>query len=387
MGIEPFTVRVSDEVLDDLRARIRSTRWPDPAPGPAWEQGTDGTYLRALLDYWAEGFDWQSQERMLNNVHHFRTSVDGVSIHFVHARARNGGGIPLILSHGWPSTFVELLPLVPLLTDPHSSGIDGPSFDLVIPSLPGYGFSERPSHPVTYRYTAGLWHALMRKLGYERYAAGGTDFGSGVTSFMALVDPDPLIGLHLTNLELSPYVGPGARPLSDAEAAYLRRSAEWDETEGAYRAIQSTKSQTLAYGLTDSPAGLAAWILEKWRSWSQSDGDLDEHFSRDFLLTVVTIYWVTSTIATSMRDYVDNRRSRGEPQLTADDFIGVPTAIASFPNMLIPEGEAPREWAERLYNIQRWTSMPRGGHFAAAEEPLLVARDIAAFFAPVEGRR
>jgi pimeloyl-ACP methyl ester carboxylesterase len=381
LRIEPFTVDVSDEVLQDLDARIRNTRWPESAPGSPWEQGTDREYLQALLDYWTNGFDWRAQERMLNSFEHFRADVGGVSIHFVHARARYGDGIPLILTHGWPSTFVEMLPLVPLLTDPDAHGIDGPAFDLVIPSLPGYGFSERPRHPVTYRYTAGLWHALMRGLGYERYGAGGTDFGAGVSSFMALVDPEPLIGLHMTNLELSPYVGPSARPLCDAEAEYLRRSAQWDKTEGAYRAIQSTKPQTLAYGLNDSPAGLAAWVLEKWRSWSQSGGNLDAHFSRDLLLTVVTLYWVTATIAPSMRDYLDNQRWQDEPLLTADDFVSVPTAIASFPNMLVPDGEAPREWAERLYNIQRWTSMPRGGHFAAAEEPLLVARDIAAFFA------
>jgi pimeloyl-ACP methyl ester carboxylesterase len=381
LRIEPFTVDVGDEVLRDLKARARNTRWPEFAPGAPWEQGTDREYLQALLDYWTNGFDWRAEERMLNGFEHFRADIDGVSIHFVHARARHGDGIPLILSHGWPSTFVEMLPLVPLLTDPHAHRIDGPSFDLVIPSLPGYGFSQRPRHPVTYRYTAGLWHALMRGLGYERYGAGGTDFGAGVSTFMALMEPERLLGLHLTNLELSPYVGPGARPLSDAEAEYLRRTAQWDQTEGAYRSIQSTKPQTVAYGLNDSPAGLAAWILEKWRSWSQSGGDVDAHFSRDFLLTVVTMYWVTSTIAPSMRDYLDNRRWAGEANPTSGDFVSVPTAIASFPNMLIPEGEAPREWAERMYNVQRWTSMPRGGHFAAAEEPLLVARDIAAFFA------
>ena len=383
MRIEPFTVDVSDEVLHDLDARIRNTRWPEPAPGAPWEQGTDVAYLRALLDYWTQGFDWRAQEQALNTFQHFRADVEGVSIHFVHARAKHGDGIPLILSHGWPSTFVELLQLVPLLTDPQTHRIDGPAFDLVIPSLPGYAFSERPLRPVTYRDTAGLWHALMRGLGYERYGAGGTDFGSGVSTFMALIDPEPLIGLHLTNLELSPYIGPDARPLSDAEAEYLSRTASWNETEGAYRAVQSTKPQTLAYGLTDSPAGLAAWILEKWRSWSQSGGDLDAHVSRDFLLATVTLYWVTSTIAPSLRDYFDNRRSQDEPQLSAVDFVGVPTAIANFLNMFMPDGEPPREWAERLYNVRRWTSMSRGGHFAAAEEPLLVAGDIAAFFKAV----
>jgi pimeloyl-ACP methyl ester carboxylesterase len=233
---------------------------------------------------------------------------------------------------------------------------------------------------VTYRYVARLWHTLMRGLGYERYGAGGGDFGSGVATFMALDEPEPLLGLHLSNLELAPFTGPGSPPLSEAEQRYLEQSSRWDETERGYTAIQSTKPQTLGYALNDSPAGLAAWILEKWRSWSDSEGDLDAHFSRDFLLTVVTLYWATQTITSSMRDYFDNRRWQGEPYLGPGDVVGVPTAVAVFPNMLVPEGDLPREWAERLYNIRRWTVMPSGGHFAPAEEPELVARDIATFF-------
>ena len=194
--------------LSDLRARIRNTRWPDQAPGAAWEQGTDLEYLRALLAYWADEFDWHAQERQLNAFNQFRAELDGVHIHFVHERARRGRGIPLILTHGWPSTFVELLPLVPFLTDPETHGIDGPAFDVVIPSLPGYGFSERPAQTgVNYRYVAGLWHRLMRGLGYERYGAQGGDFGAGVATFMALDDPKPMVGVHLSNLEISPYTG------------------------------------------------------------------------------------------------------------------------------------------------------------------------------------
>ena len=383
---EPFSVAVDPGVLDDLRARVRAARLPAPAPGPAWAQGTDRDWLEGLLGYWARGFDWPAAERALNRYAHYRARIGGTVVHFVHERARHGAGIPLVLGHGWPSCFAELLPLVPLLTDPAGHGIAGPAFDVVIPSLPGYGFSSRPAVPggVTYRDVAGLWQTLMGGLGYARYAAGGGDFGAGVATFMALADPGPLIGLHLANLELTPYTGPGSRPLSAAEQAYQEQSRRWAQAEGGYYAIQSTKPQTLGYALNDSPAGLAAWILEKWRSWSDCHGDLESRFSRDFLLTVVTLYWVTGTITSSMRDYYDNRRWQGEPRLGPGDFAGVPTAVAIFPHTLIPEGEPPREWGERLYDIRRWTVQPRGGHFAAAEEPELLARDIAAFFATVD---
>ena len=378
LHVAPFTVAVPDQVLSDLRARIRNTRWPDRAPGSAWEQGTDLGYLERLLEYWADGFDWRAQERELNRFGHFRAEIDGVAIHFVHERARHGRGVPLILTHGWPSAFIELLPLVPLLTDPAAHGIDGSAFDLVIPSLPGYGFSDRPAR-VNYRSIAALWHRLMRGLGYERYGAGGGDYGAGVAALMALDDPQPMIGLHLSNLELSPYTGEGSRPLSAAERAYLEQRQRWDESERGYSAIQSTKPQTLAYGLSDSPAGLAAWILEKWRSWTDSGGDLESRFSRDFLLTLATLYWVTETIGTSIRDYFDNRWQG--VVLGARDFVQIPTAIANFAKQFIFEGDPPREWAERLYDVRQWTPMPRGGHFAPAEEPELLARDIATFFA------
>jgi pimeloyl-ACP methyl ester carboxylesterase len=381
--MERFAVHVEDEVLAGLRERIVETRWPDDAPGAPWEQGTAMTYLRDLLAYWADGFDWRSQERALNEFAHFRTEIDGVRIHFVHERARDGHGIPLILTHGWPSCFAEYLTLVPLLTDPAG----GPSFDVVIPSLPGYAFSERPARTgVTTRHTARLWHELMRQLGYERYGAGGGDFGAGVATYMAMDEPDRVLGLHLTTLEVPPYSGPEARPLSDAERTFLDANADWAARERGYSAIQSTKPQTLGYALNDSPAGLAAWIAEKWRSWTDSGGDLDDHLPRDFLLTLITIYWVTGTITTSLRDYWDNRW-HADP-IGPDDFVNVPTAFARFDNHFVSEGEAPREYLERLYDIRRFTPMDRGGHFAPAEEPELVARDIAEFFGALqaEGR-
>lgn len=383
LPIEPFTIAVGDDVLSDLRDRIGRTRWPDALPGVGWDQGTESGYLRGLLDYWAHEFDWRAQERDLNRFDHFRADIDGVPIHFVHAPARHANAVPLILTHGWPSTFVEMLPLVPLLTDPPAHGIDGPAFDLVIPSLPGYGFSRRPARTgINYRYTARLWHALMRGLGYQRYGAHGGDFGSGVSAIMALDDPGPMIGLHLSNLDIPPYDGPGSRPLSEAERAYLAVNQRWAEVERGYSAIQSTKPQTVGYGLNDSPAGLAAWILEKWRTWTDSGGDLDRRFSRDFLSTTLTIYWATQTITSSMRDYYDNRWT--PVGLGPDDHIAVPTGIAVFGNQFVEEGEPPREWVERLYNVCRWTSMPRGGHFAPIEEPDLLAADLAAFFADLD---
>lgn len=380
MAVHPFRIDVAPEVLEDLRRRIGLTRWPDPAPGDRWSQGTDLEYLQAVAGYWADGFDWRARERDLNGFAQFRAEIGRTTVHFVHERARSGRGVPLVLSHGWPSAFTEYLELVPYLTDPAGHGIDGPAFDVVIPSLPGYGFSPRPARTgVTYRYVAGLWHRLMRGLGYHRYGAHGADFGAGVTTYMALDDPGPLLGIHLSTPEVTPYHGPGSRPLTGAEREFIEHGRRWAETERGYSSIQSTKPQTLGYGLTDSPAGLAGWILEKWRSWSDCGGDLDSRFSRDFLLTLVTIYWVTGSIAPSMRDYYDNRWH--QDPLGPADQVTVPTAMAVFANHFVPEGEPPREWIERLYNLRRWTPMPRGGHFAAIEEPQLLARDIAAFFA------
>jgi pimeloyl-ACP methyl ester carboxylesterase len=378
--IEPFSVSIDESVLTDLRRRINATRWPDQLPGVGWDQGTELGYVRDLLRFWADEFDWRAQERTLNQLHHFRMRLDDVAIHFVHERAGAGGAIPLILTHGWPSSFVELLPLVAYLTDPAAHGLDIPAFDVVIPSLPGYGFSPRPDRTgVTYRYVSGLWHRLMRGLGYSRYGAHGGDFGAGVSTVMALDDPGSMIGIHLNNLELSPYTGPGSAPLSEAEQRYVAQERRWAAVERGYSSIQSTKPQTVGYGLNDSPAGLAAWILEKWRSWTDSGGDLDRRFTREFLLTMLTIYWATQTITTSMRDYYDNR---WHPlALGPADIVRVPTGVAIFANQFVPEGEPPREWGERLYTINRWTVMPRGGHFAPAEEPELLARDIGEFFA------
>jgi len=380
LPVESFAITHAPEAVDDLRRRLRATRWPDRSPAPAWQQGTDLDYLVDLVGYWADGFDWAEQQRWLNGFPHYHARVEGTTIHFVHVRAENGNGIPLVLSHGWPSCFVEYLPIIPLLTDPAAHGLDGPAFDVVVPSLPGYAYSDRPEQPAfTARDTARLWHRLMLRLGYPRYGAHGTDFGSAVTTFLALDQHASVLGIHLSNLDLFPHTGAGTPPLSRAEQAYLAQYQRWADEDRGYGVIQSTRPQTVGYGLTDSPAGLAAWVLEKWRAWSDCGGDLESRFSRDFLLTIVSLYWFTGTITSSMRDYVDNRHV--SDLLGPTDRVRVPTAMAVFAHQFLDDGEPPREWAERLYDVHRWTTMPSGGHFAAAEEPGLLARDLGAFFA------
>jgi pimeloyl-ACP methyl ester carboxylesterase len=356
MRIEPFSIEIGEELLEDLRARLERTRWPGPSPGERWAQGADLSYVQELVAYWRDGFDWRVAERALNACPQFVADVGGVRVHFVHVRR---GGVPLVLTHGWPSAFTEGLGLVDRL----------PGFDLVIPSLPGYAFSTRPDVCTT-PDVAALWHELMQGLGYERYGAGGGDWGAAVTTYMALQAPERLLGIHLSALDNAP---PPTPPLTDAERAFLAATHHWDATQRGYSTIQSTQPQTLAYGLTDSPAGLAAWIAEKWRAWA----DPRCAIGRDFLLTLITLYWVTNTISTANRDYIDNY-SAGTPRL--DTSVSVRTAIANFHHNRVSEGVLPREWAERLYNVERFTNMPRGGHFAAAEAPELLAADITAFF-------
>ncbi len=373
LRIRPFEIEVAESILEDLHRRLRATRWPEPAPGPAWSHGTDLDYLRGLVGYWDEEFDWRRQEARLNQYDHFAADIDGVQIHYVHQRS---GKPPLVLTHGWPSSFAEMLPVVDRLRE---------HFDLVVPSLPGYAFSSRPAQVgVDREYVARLWHRLMQGLGYERYGACGGDFGAGVATYMALTEPDRMTGIHLSTPEVSPYLGPGSAPLSPLEQAYLDHVARWDDTERGYSAIQSTRPQTVGYGLSDSPVGLAAWLVEKWRAWSDSHGDLDAHIDRDALLTTITLYWVTNSITTSMRDYYDNRwHTRA---IGPSDRVRTPTAMAVFANEFVPEGEPPRELFERLYAISRWTVFPRGGHFAAIEEPDLLAADIRAHFEAVSTR-
>ena len=346
---------------------------PDETDEAGWDYGTDLGYLRGLCSYWRDGFDWRAQEARLNELPNFRTSIDGRGIHFVHVHGEGKRPLPLIATHGWPSTFVDLLKLVPLLT---AASIGEETvydcFDVVIPSLPGYGFSDKPRERFVSTRVPAMWVELMAQIGYERFAAHGGDLGGGITARIGQEFPDRLVGIHVTNVYGS--VESGAAPTA-AEFALVEQEQRWERTEGAYEHQQGTRPQTLAYGLNDAPAGLAAWIVEKYRAWSDCDGDLEAVFSKDELLTNITIYWATETIASSFRPYWDYRHN---PNRRPWEEITVPCGVAIFPRDL---STPPREFAERSYNVQRWTEMPRGGHFAALEQPELLADDIREFFA------
>ena len=382
MEIRPFEIHVSDEVLDDLNRRISATRWPDELPGTGWDYGSNLSYIKELAEYWRSDFDWRAQERLINSFQHFKADVDSLGIHFIHERGKGPDPMPLVITHGWPGSFFEMYKIIPLLTDPASHGGDpDDSFDVVAPSLPGFGFSDHAQEQgMEVGRTAALWEELMTQgLGYSRFAAHGGDIGAGVTSRLGHGHADSMIGIHLTSVTRpTPYLGPGARELSEDEKTLIREREEWQRTEGGYAHIQGTKPQTLAYGLNDSPAGLAAWIVEKYRTWSDCDGDVERRFTKDELLTTVTIYWVTESISSSTRMYKENQRY--DWTMDRGERIEVPTGVAAFPAEI---SRPPREWAERSYNLRRWTNMPSGGHFAALEEPQLLAEEIRAFFRPL----
>lgn len=389
MSVTPFTIAIPQATLDDLRDRLSRTRWPDSITGGDWQFGTDPAYLKELVAYWQSGFDWRAQEAALNRFAQFRAEVDGVGIHFIHERGVGPKPLPLILSHGWPDSFVRMLKLIPLLTDPASHGGDpADAFDVVVPSLPGFGFSETLPEDESGERVAALWATLMTDmLGYARFGAGGGDIGSGITEELAFKHAASLVGIHLTDVPYTHIFTTPAEDLSEAEQAYLAAGQQWGMTEGGYAMMQSTRPWTLAYGLNDSPVGLAAWIVEKFRSWSDCDGDIEKRFTKDELLTNITLYWATATIATSFRPYYAGASDNdwdagGESGDTggADTRTEVPTGVAIFPKDIVP---APRAFAERFFNVQQWTEMPRGGHFAAMEEPELLVEDIRAFFRPL----
>jgi pimeloyl-ACP methyl ester carboxylesterase len=380
MRIEPFAIEVPERELEELRRRIRHTRWPDAIPASGWSYGSDPDYLRELLGYWAEGFDWRDREAELNALPQFRAEVDGIGIHFVHERGSGPSPLPLVISHGWPSTFVEMLELIPRLAHPERYGGDPrDAFDVVVPSLPGFGFSDPPRRPgVTKTRVAALWARLMSEgLGYPRFGARGGDIGSGISAFLGLDHPTRVAGVHVSDA-IRPYLGPGSPPLTDAERRFLEEERRWLAAEGGYDHIQATKPQSLGYGLNDSPAGLAGWIVEKYRSWSDCGGEIERRFDRDTVLTHLTIYWVTETINPANRMYCE--RDREARTLGPGERVEVPCAMALFPADI---DHPPREWAERAYRLERWTEMPRGGHFAAFEEPDLLAEDLREFFRPL----
>jgi microsomal epoxide hydrolase len=379
----PFAVQVPDGVLADLRERLARTRWPDEPPGAGWRYGTDLGYLHRLCEHWRTRYDWRIHEARLNAFRQFTVPLSGIDLHFIHEPGTGSDPMPLLLSHGWPGSVWEFHQLIPRLTDPARFGGDpADAFTVVAPSLPGYSFSFRPGQP---RFgvpeIAATFAALMTDvLGYARFGAQGGDWGSFVSARIAADHPGRLAGIHLNMMPLRRDV-PRDRPAGSAEeAAYLAELDGFLREETGYQWIQGTRPQTLAYGLTDSPAGLAGWIVEKLQRWTDCGGDVEKSLSRDDILTNVTIYWFTGSINASFWPYYD-RLHRGWP-LPASR-IDVPTGYAEFPREIL---HPPRAWAERAFDIRRWTRMPRGGHFAALETPDLLAEEIRAFFRPLRSR-
>ena len=376
-AFEPFEAAVPATVLDDLRDRLVRTRWPDQVRGTGWDLGTDRSYLTELCDYWRTAFDWRAAEAKFNRWPQFMTTIEGESVHVLHARSPEPDAMPLLLCHGWPGSVVEFLDLLGPLTNPAAHGGDpADAFHVVAPSLPGFGFSG-PTRRLGMDggRTAAILAEVMTGLGYDRFAVQGGDLGANAATHLAGSRPDLVVAMHLNLLvtfppdPLQPTAG-----LRGADVAKAERRVWFATRECGYQAIQSTKPQTVAYGLNDSPAGLAAWIVEKFRTWSDCDGDVERRFTKDELLTNVTLYWVTGTIGSSMRHYYELLHP---DRASAPPVVTVPTAYAEFPAEVYP---SPRPWADVFYkNLVRWTTMPSGGHFAALEEPELLIEDVRTF--------
>jgi microsomal epoxide hydrolase len=375
----PFRIEVSDAVLEDLRERLARTRFPDQLEGAGWSYGTELSYLKELCEYWRKKFDWRAQEALLNRFDHFRTDIEGRATHFIHARSPHEGALPLVITHGWPGSVFEFYKIIAPLSDPESyGGSADDAFHVVCPSVPGYGWSDAPREPgFDVRRVAEVVAKLMAKLGYARYGAQGGDWGAIVTTLLGRIDPEHLCGIHLNMVVAGPPPGVEnpAEGLSPDELEALADLASFQKGETGYQQIQGTKPQTLGYGLNDSPAGLAAWIVEKFRSWSDCGGDVERCFSKDELLTNVMIYWMTQSITSSTRLYCETMRAgRFGP---ADERVEVPTAGAIFPKEII---RPPRKWAEHAFDIRRWTRFEAGGHFAALEQPEALVEDLRAFY-------
>jgi pimeloyl-ACP methyl ester carboxylesterase len=393
MSIQPFSISVSPYVIEELRERLGRARWPDEIPGSGWEYGANLEYMQALCAHWGHGFDWKEQEDALNIFHHFQAEIDGFCLHFIHEKGKGGDEkskgrgekgkstgekangpdpIPILLIHGYPDSFARFVKLIPLLTQPGPGGL---CFDVIVPSIPGFGFSGKPTQPgMNTDRIANLFARLMKEeLGYSAFIVHGGDWGSSIAEQMAIGFPELLLGIHLTDVPYRHLLTEKPEHMTEAEKKYLQAGKQWQMQEGAYAMLQGTKPQTLAYGMNDSPIGLAAWIIEKFYSWTDHNGDLQHVYTRDELLTNLTIYWVTQTAGSAFRIYYETMH---HPPAAQAGRIEVPAAVFMAPKDLVP---APREFAERILNVRRWTQLPAGGHFAAMEQPIRLADDIVSF--------
>lgn len=369
MSVEQFSISIPESELDDLKRRLGDVRFPKNVEKKQWNLGVSGAYLTDTLEYWKNSYDWRNAERQLNDFHHYKTTIANSDIHFIHEKGKAPNSVPIILTHGWPDTFLRYIKLIPMLTDPQQFGIDsGKSFDVVIPSLPGFGFSGYPEdRPVNKETVSDMWLELMtEKLGYQEFMAGGGDMGAGVTMLLAAKYPKNMLGIHLTDVGLVRELLDPTRSndFSPEEKAYSKSIADWLNNEAGYMKMQSTKPQTLAFGLSDSPVGLAAWILEKFHSWGGTHNSL----SQDDIITNIMIYWFMNNISTAARMYYENSRlSRPIGP------INVPIGVCFFlEDILLP----PRDWVEAHFKPVNWTSVQSGGHFTAMENPEAYAADL-----------
>jgi pimeloyl-ACP methyl ester carboxylesterase len=381
MQPEPFTLNIAEDAIADLRARLARTRFPDQAPGPAWAYGTDVAYLRELVEYWRTGFDWRAEEARLNAFPQYKIPLHGTDLHFLHVPGQGPNPFPLLLLHGWPGSVFEFMELIPRLTDPARFGGDpADSFTVVAPSLPGYGLSFQPGQR---RFGAEeiadcLADLMANVLGYRRFAAQGGDWGAFVASRLGFAHPDRLIGVHINLLAVRRDPKMLADPTPE-EQRFLDELTVWLKEETGYQWIQGTRPQTLAFGLTDSPAGLAAWIVEKFRAWSDCGGNVETVFTKDQLLADIGLYWFTGAIGSSFWPYY--ARMHGPWPVPEGKTVDVPTGYCQFPAEIL---RPPRSVAARIYtDIRRWSVMPRGGHFAAMEQPEALAQEVRAFFRPL----
>ncbi|MDE3206372.1 MAG: epoxide hydrolase [Acidobacteriota bacterium] len=374
-AIEPFQVAVPSSAIDDLRERLNRARWPEPATVADWSQGVPLGYLQDLCRYWRDGYDWTARQDRLNSFPQYRTEIDGLGVHFIHVTSPHPGALPLILTHGWPGSVVEFLEVIPALVDPTLDGGDpADAFHVVVPSLPGYGFSDKPAETGWgIERTARAWAELMSRLGYGRYGAQGGDWGSMVTTSIGQQDPGHLAGIHL-NMVLG-FPGPDDGEMTETEQSAMARVQDYNEWDSGYMKQQGTRPQTLGYGLVDSPVGQCAWILEKFWSWSDTDGDPVGALGADRILDNVMLYWLTATGASSARMYWESIRN---PPFGP---VSVPMGASVFPKEIF---RCSRRWAERQFaDIRYWGEPDVGGHFAAFEQPAIFVEELRRFFATV----
>ena len=374
--IKPFKVEISDKYLQNIYSKVKNYPWHEMPDDGGWNYGTNLEYMKEISKYWVENFDWRETEKKINKFENFKSKIEGIDIHFIHEKGSGSNPKPLLLSHGWPGSIIEFLNIIEKLAHPEKfGGKEEDSFDVIVPSLPGYGFSGRPAKPIGPRKMSSIFNSLMTDvLGYKKYIAQGGDFGGTIATWLAYDFPNNMLGIHINILIIRHPDGPQTKE----EKEWQERFKKEQRIEDGYRTQQATKPQTLSYAMMDSPVGVAAWIIEKMRSWSDiKNGDIESVYSKDILLSNIMIYLVTKTFNTASWIYYGRREEGGRTLPKEHLPLKVPTAVALFPKEYLEW--APRSYVERIYNVQQWTEMPKGGHFAALEQPDLLIKDIKDF--------